>query len=87
MANTKSAKKMIRKIARRTEIRKARKSRIARFTRLAEEACRKGKRKEAQEAFLKAESEIMRGASRKIMHKNRAARMVSSLARRVGALR
>ncbi len=87
MANTKSAKKMIRKIARRAEIRSARKSRIATFLRRAEEACRGGKRKEAEEAFLKAQSEIMRGASRKIMHKNRAARMVSSLARRVQSLR
>ena len=38
MANTKSAKKMVRKIARRTEVNKSRKSRVRTFVRKVEEA-------------------------------------------------
>ena len=37
MANTKSAKKMVRKIARRTEVRKSRRSRVRTFVRKVEE--------------------------------------------------
>ena len=42
MANTKSAKKMVRKIARRTEVNKSRKSRVRTFVRKVEEALEKG---------------------------------------------
>ncbi|MEC8476597.1 MAG: 30S ribosomal protein S20, partial [Pseudomonadota bacterium] len=38
MANTKSAKKMVRKIAKRTEVNKARRSRMRSFIRSVEEA-------------------------------------------------
>jgi ribosomal protein S20 len=45
MANTKSAKKMVRKIARRTEVNKSRKSRIRTFVRKVEEAVASGDQK------------------------------------------
>ncbi|WP_290481926.1 30S ribosomal protein S20, partial [Hyphomonas sp. UBA3201] len=38
MANTRSAKKMVRKIANRTEVNKARRSRVRTFVRKVEEA-------------------------------------------------
>ena len=42
MANTKSAEKMVRKIARRTEVNKSRRSRVRTFVRKVEEAVASG---------------------------------------------
>ena len=86
MANTKSAKKMVRKIARRTEVNKSRKSRIRTFTRKVEEAVSSGDKKAATAALKAAEPEIMRGVTRGVTHKNTASRKVSRLAKRVKAM-
>jgi small subunit ribosomal protein S20 len=86
MANTKSAKKMVRKIARRTEVNKARRSRIRTFVRKVEEALATGDKKAASAALKAAEPEIMRGVSKGVLQKNAASRKVSRLAARVGAL-
>lgn len=86
MANTKSAKKMVRKIATRTEVNKSRKSRIRTFTRKVEEALSSGDKKAATAALKAAEPEIMRGVTRGVTHKNTAARKVSRLAKRVKAM-
>ncbi len=86
MANTKSAKKMTRKIARRTEINKARRSRMRTFLRKVEEAIAAGNQAAAAEALRNAEPEIMRAAQKGIVHKNMASRKVSRLAARVRAL-
>jgi hypothetical protein len=51
MANTKSAKKMVRKIARRTEVNKSRKSRVRTFVRKVEEAVASGDKKAAITCF------------------------------------
>jgi small subunit ribosomal protein S20 len=83
MANTKSAKKMVRKIARRTEVNKSRKSRIRTFVRKVEEAVASGDQKIAINALKAAEPEIMRGVTVGVMHKNTASRKVSRLAARV----
>ena len=83
MANTKSAKKMVRKIARRTEINKARRSRIRTFVRQVEEAIASGDHSAARDALRKAEPELMRGSNKGIMHKNTASRKISRLSARV----
>jgi small subunit ribosomal protein S20 len=83
MANTKSAKKMVRKIARRVEVNKARRSRVRTFVRKVEEAIAGGDKKAAQTALKAAEPEIMRGVTRGVIHKNTGSRKVSRLAARV----
>lgn len=83
MANTKSAKKMVRKIAGRTEVNKSRKSRIRTFVRKVEEAVASGDKTAAVNALKAAEPEIMRGVTKGVLHKNTASRKVSRLAARV----
>ena len=86
MANTSSAKKMARKIAKRTEINKSRRSRMRTFLRKVEEAIAAGDPAVAVAALRAAEPEIMRAAQKGIVHKNMASRKVSRLATRVKAL-
>ncbi|MEL7129023.1 MAG: 30S ribosomal protein S20 [Pseudomonadota bacterium] len=86
MANTSSAKKMVRKIARRTEVNTARRSRMRTFVRKVEEAIASGDSAAAKVALQAAQPEIMRAASKGIIHKNTSARKVSRLAKRVKAM-
>ena len=58
MANTSSAKKMVRKIARRTEVNRARRSRMRTFLRKVEEAIAGGDRAAATQVLQAAEPEI-----------------------------
>ncbi len=83
MANTTSAKKAVRKIARRTEVNKARRTRMRSAVRRVEEAIAAGDRGKATEALKAAEPEIMRAAQNGIVHKNNASRKVSRLSARV----
>jgi small subunit ribosomal protein S20 len=83
MANTPGAKKAIRKIARRTEVNKARRSRVRTFLRKFEEALTGGDAGVAKEAFVAAQSELMRAVSKGVVHKNTGARKVSRLAARL----
>lgn len=86
MANTKSAKKATRVIARRTEVNKARRSRVRTFLRKVEEALEAGNRDAAAAALTVAEPELMRASQKGVVHKNTASRKISRLARRVRAL-
>jgi small subunit ribosomal protein S20 len=86
MANTSSAKKAIRKIARRTEVNKARRSRVRTYWRKVEEALAAGDAAAAAAALRSAESETMRAVSRGVLHKNTGSRKVSRLTQRVQAL-
>ena len=86
MANNPGAKKAIRKIARRTEVNKARRSRVRTFVRKLEEALEAGDAKAAAAAFVDAQSELMRAVGKGVMHKNTGARKVSRLAARLRAL-
>ncbi|HUO22949.1 MAG TPA: 30S ribosomal protein S20 [Caulobacteraceae bacterium] len=80
MANNPGAKKAIRKIARRTEVNKARRSRVRTFVRKFEEALSGGDANVARTAFIDAQSELMRAVSKGVVHKNTGARKVSRLA-------
>ena len=80
MANTRSAKKAVRKIAHRTEVNKARRTRMRTFIRKIEEAVAGGDKPAAVEALKSAQPEIMRAVTKGILKKNTASRKVSRLA-------
>jgi small subunit ribosomal protein S20 len=80
MANNPGAKKAIRKIARRTEVNKSRRSRVRTFVRKFEEALIGGDVTAAKTAFVEAQSELMRAVSKGVVHKNTGSRKVSRLA-------
>jgi len=86
MANTKSAKKASRKIARRTEVNKARRSRMRSYVRGVEEAIAGGDKQKALAALQSAEPELMRAAQRGVIHKRTASRKVSRLSHQIGKL-
>jgi small subunit ribosomal protein S20 len=86
MANTKSAKKAARKIVARTEVNKARRSRMRTYIRGVEEAIASGDKGVAAEALRTAEPEIMRAAQKGVIPANTASRKVSRLTLRVAKL-
>jgi small subunit ribosomal protein S20 len=86
MANTRSAKKAARQAVRRTEVNKARRSRVRNFVRKVEEAIAKGDQAAARDALKEAQPELMRGAQKKVIHKNAASRKVSRLSKRVKSM-
>jgi small subunit ribosomal protein S20 len=86
MANTPGAKKAVRKIARRTEVNTARRSRVRTFLRKFEEALASGDASAAKAAFVEAQSELMRAVSKGVVHKNTGSRKVSRLAARLKKL-
>ncbi|CAL80725.1 30S ribosomal protein S20 [Bradyrhizobium sp. ORS 375] len=86
MANTTSAKKATRKIARRTIINKSRRTQMRGAVRSVEDAIKKGDREAALKAMANAEPQLMRAAQRNIIHKNNASRKVSRLVHQIAKL-
>ncbi|RJE80917.1 30S ribosomal protein S20 [Paracoccus sp. JM45] len=86
MANTPQSKKRARQTERRTDINKARRSRIRTYLRKVEEAIASGNADVAREALKNAQPELMRGVTKGVIHKNTASRKVSRLSARVKAL-
>jgi small subunit ribosomal protein S20 len=86
MANTSSAKKMVRKITRRTAVNKTRRSRVRTFLRKVEEAIASGNSDAAAAALKAAQPEMHRAVSNGVFHKNTIARKLSRLSSRVKAL-
>ena len=86
MANTKSARKATRKIARRTAVNKSRRTTLRNSVRKVEEAIASGDRTAAVAAFKSAEPAIMRAAQRGTVHKNTASRKVSRLSHSIAKL-
>ena len=86
MPNTPSARKAVRKIARRTVFNRSRRSQMRTYIRKVEEAIAAGDAAGASEALRAAEPLIKRAAQKGIIHSNSAARKVSRLARKVNAL-
>jgi small subunit ribosomal protein S20 len=86
MANTTSAKKATRKIARRTVINKSRRTEMRGAVRIVEEAIKRGDRDAALKAMAHAEPELMRAAQRNIVHRNNASRKVSRLSHQIAKL-
>ena len=83
MANTSSAKKAVRKIARRTAVNRTRRSQMRTQIRKAEEALKAGDASAAKSAVVETESSIVRAAQKGIIHRNTAARKVARLARKL----
>lgn len=86
MANTSSAKKMVRKIERRTAVNKARRSRVRTFLRKVEEAIASGDKSAADTAFRSAQPELHRAITKGVMRKETVARKLSRLSSRIKAL-
>ena len=86
MANTSSAKKAVRKIARRTSVNRARRSLLRTFVRKVEEAIAAKDPQAAATALKEAESNLARAAQKGIVHKNAASRKISRLTKRTKAL-
>jgi len=86
MANSAQAKKRARQIERRTEVNKARRSRIRTYLKKVDEALESGDKGIAKQALKVVQPELMRGVSKGIMHKNTASRKMSRLSSRVKAL-
>jgi len=83
MPNIQSAKKRVRQTARKTEVNKARRSRIRTFIKKVDNAIQEGEKSAAHSALEAMQSEIMRGVSRGIIKKNTAARKISRLSAQV----
>ena len=86
MANTSSARKAARVIARRTAINKSRRSRMRTIVTKVEEAITAGDLSRAREALSQAEPVIMRAAQQRVVHRNAASRKVSRLTQRIAKL-
>jgi len=86
MANTKSAKKKTRVIARRTEINKNRRSGMRTYVRKVEEAIAAGDRTAATAALRAAEPQVMRASQKGVLHKKTASRKISRLTHQIAKL-
>ncbi|HYM32446.1 MAG TPA: 30S ribosomal protein S20 [Candidatus Cybelea sp.] len=86
MAHHKSAQKRIRQTKRRTEVNRARRSRIRTFVKNVELAIATGDAKAASAALKKAQPELDRGVSKGVMAKNTASRKLARLSARVTSM-
>jgi small subunit ribosomal protein S20 len=86
MAQHKSAKKRIRRNARRAVINHSRLGSIRTAVKAVETALAAGDKAAAQAAFKKAMPALARGASKGVMHKRTVARKLSRLSKRVKAV-
>lgn len=86
MANIKSAKKRILTIAKKTELNKSKKSAMKsaiKSVRIAAEANQAG---DANEKLKAASKLVNKTASKGVIHKNKAARLVSRMAKKVNSI-
>ena len=86
MANTKSAKRAVRQIARRTAVNKARRGSMRSSIRKVEEAIAAGNKEAAQAALREAEPIMACTAQKGLLQRRAASRKVSRLAKRVSAM-
>ena len=86
MANTTSAKKAARKIARLTAINKVPRTRMRGVIRSVEEAIASGDKEAARVALKAAQPLLMKAAAKGLVHRKAASRKVSRLNHRVEAL-
>lgn len=86
MANTKSAKKAVRKIERRTAVNRSRRSQMRTYIRKFDEALASGDPNAATAALQEAAPLVMRAAQKGILHKNTASRKVSRMTKQLKGL-
>lgn len=87
MPNKASAKKRLRQTIRKTTENKNRKTRIKTFVKKVEQAVAQGDQDAANGVLRSAQSEIMRGVSKGVLHKNSASRKISRLNSKVKGLK
>ena len=87
MPNKASAKKRLRQTIKKTTENKNRKTRIKTFVKKVEQAVTQGDQDAANGALRTAQSEIMRGVSKGVLHKNSASRKISRLNLKVKGLK
>ena len=83
MASHKSAEKRARQTVSRTAVNISRRSRVRGSIKKVQEAIAGGDKKAAAEALRAAQPEIQRGADKRVVTKNAAARRISRLASRI----
>lgn len=83
MANHQSAKKRIRRNARRADVNRARIGRIRTFVKAVETAIASGDKAAAEAALRAAQPELARGVRSGVLHRNTVARKMSRLSSRV----
>ncbi len=83
MAHHASAKKRIRRNARRAAVNRSRISRLRTFMKNVELAIASGDKEAARTAFKDAQPELHRGARVGVMHRNTVARKLSRLSSRI----
>lgn len=86
MAHHHSAKKRIRQTERRTEVNRARRSRIRTFIRKVEDAVAEGNKDVAQQSLSALQPELDRGVTKGVFTRGAASRKLSRLSARVKAL-
>lgn len=86
MANTSSAKKKVRVIARKTDVNRVRRSRVRTFIKKVDAAIEAGDKKTADAAVRKAESEMASAVTQGIYKKETMSRKISRLNAKVKAL-
>jgi small subunit ribosomal protein S20 len=86
MANTKSAQKAARQMVRRTEVNKARRTKLKSEVRRVEEAIASGDKAAASAALKTAEPALIRTAQKGVLHARTASRKVSRLTIRVARM-
>jgi small subunit ribosomal protein S20 len=86
MANTSSAKKRVRQIARRALVNRARISSIRTSLKKVETAIATGDKQAARTAFAAAQPELQSGVTKGVLHKNTVARKLSRLSARIKSL-
>ena len=83
MANTKSAKKMVSKIEKRTIVNRMRRSMVRTSVKKAEVLIDAGDKENAKEALVNAEKQLMRGAQKGAFNKKMASRKISRLTKKL----
>lgn len=86
MAQHNSAKKRIRRTARRTEVNRARLGRCRTSIKKVESALESDNKEAALAAFKQMEPELMRGVNKGLLKQNTASRKISRLSARIKAL-
>ena len=86
MANTRQAIKRVKQARLRTEVNRARRSRIRTFLKSVDEAISSGDKQAAAAALVAAQPEIMRGVTKGVLHRNTASRKISRLSARIKSM-
>ena len=86
VANLKSSKKDVRKIAKRRELNSQKKSALRTFSKNILKLVKEGKKAEAEKAFQNFTSIVDKAAKTNLIHENKAGRTKSRMAKKIRAI-